>query len=361
MRQPNGHGMHAVHAATLCNEEGALRLILQADPTTCLQQTIEGETSVHIAAQHGHLSIIRLLLDSNADINAKRNDGCTPLHLASCLDSETLEQEYPGIGNIAWGGWQGRAPRWQFGQPTAQIHVDVLELLLTRGADVHAEDSKDRTPFYYAARAGRVEFAGPLLGHGARIEPQTGSLESILGVCAIWGHFGFAKLLLDIGQFGRPGEPAENPSNELCSAVVGAQPEMVDLLLDNGFDVESKDYNGNTPLLEVVNNCYIEVAKRLLRRGANLQAVDSRGRDALAMAKEKKETHARAKNRPRIPRRQFHRGVKLAPVVEPPWLAMVHILEREYFKTVLYTPFVRQSQHTSCWGESKDRKSCSNG
>jgi ankyrin repeat protein len=40
------------------------------------------ETPLHIAAQQGHLEVVKVLLDHGADINAKRSDGETPLLLA---------------------------------------------------------------------------------------------------------------------------------------------------------------------------------------------------------------------------------------------------------------------------------------
>jgi len=42
-----------------------------------------GDTPLHVAASHGHLEIINLLLEHNADITLKNNDGVTAQELAS--------------------------------------------------------------------------------------------------------------------------------------------------------------------------------------------------------------------------------------------------------------------------------------
>ena len=58
-----------------------------------------------------HTAAVTLLLDMDADINAKDNNGRTPLH------------------NVSWTG-----------------HTDVVQLLLNKGADINAKDKQGRTP-----------------------------------------------------------------------------------------------------------------------------------------------------------------------------------------------------------------------
>lgn len=42
-----------------------------------------GKTALQVAAHQGHASIVKLLLDSGASVNAKDNDGDTCLHYAA--------------------------------------------------------------------------------------------------------------------------------------------------------------------------------------------------------------------------------------------------------------------------------------
>lgn len=42
-----------------------------------------GDTPLHVAASHGHLEITNLLLEHDADVTLKNNDGVTAEELAS--------------------------------------------------------------------------------------------------------------------------------------------------------------------------------------------------------------------------------------------------------------------------------------
>jgi ankyrin repeat protein len=70
-----------------------------------------------------------LLVDHDADVNARNEDLRTPLHLAS---------------------WNGR--------------FAIVRLLLERGADIHERDIDGRTPYALASRSGEHDIMRLLLG-----------------------------------------------------------------------------------------------------------------------------------------------------------------------------------------------------
>eukprot|EP01102_Stenamoeba_stenopodia_P019596 TRINITY_DN7441_c0_g1_i1.p1 TRINITY_DN7441_c0_g1~~TRINITY_DN7441_c0_g1_i1.p1 ORF type:complete len:1066 (-),score=201.45 TRINITY_DN7441_c0_g1_i1:27-3224(-) len=53
--------------------------------------------------------------------------------------------------------------------------------------------------------------------------------------------------------------------------------EVIDLLLDAGYDIETTDQRGVTPLLQALVCGNVDIAKRLIERGANVHAVTSSG------------------------------------------------------------------------------------
>ena len=48
---------------------------------------------VHEAAEHGHLNISKLLIENKADVNAKDEDGTTPLNLVD-------KSKYPDLYDL---------------------------------------------------------------------------------------------------------------------------------------------------------------------------------------------------------------------------------------------------------------------
>ena len=66
-----------------------------------------------------HVEIARLLLQNGADVNARDDNGFTPLHIAAMHG-----------------------------------HVDILHLLVEYGADLEAQDNIGRRTLYYAANHG---------------------------------------------------------------------------------------------------------------------------------------------------------------------------------------------------------------
>lgn len=51
-----------------------------------------GDTPLHVAASHGHLEIINLLLEYDADVTLKNNDGITAEELASDMSIKNTIQ-----------------------------------------------------------------------------------------------------------------------------------------------------------------------------------------------------------------------------------------------------------------------------
>ena len=99
-------------------------------------------TPLHLAIRVGKLNAARMLLDHHADVNARNDDGHVPLHLLS--------------------RWE---PREDEGDGS-----DVAKQLLERGANVNEKDKDNVTPLHLASYYKRLEIVQVLLDHGANID-----------------------------------------------------------------------------------------------------------------------------------------------------------------------------------------------
>ena len=99
-------------------------------------------TPLHVALNFGKLKAAQVLLDHHADVNARTDSGQAPLHLLS---------------------------RWEPLQDE-DVGSDLAKQLLERGANVNENDKDNATPLHLASYYKRFEIVQVLLERGANID-----------------------------------------------------------------------------------------------------------------------------------------------------------------------------------------------
>lgn len=111
----------------------------------------------------GDLSQVRTLLDQGADVNGRDNQGVTPLHYAA-----------------------------------QQGHNEIVELLISRGADVNLGTLKGgHAPIHLACSQGQLEAVQLLTKHGADVTKVNQNGDTPLHVAAVDNQPAIATFLLD--------------------------------------------------------------------------------------------------------------------------------------------------------------------
>lgn len=158
-RRPDG-----AEAAALGDVE-RLRAALDAEPGLVTRFTHDGWTLLHLAAYFGHTPAVRLLLQRGSDpnalsINALRN---TPLHagLSGPLDAEGARLLVEAGADVNARQHGGFTPLHSAANRGV---IEVIDLLLDRGADPSAAADDGRRPIDFA-REDRVK--QHLRGRGA--------------------------------------------------------------------------------------------------------------------------------------------------------------------------------------------------
>jgi ankyrin repeat protein len=119
----------------------AAQLLLVHGPIVHLWNR-NGQTPLHAASQHHLFSIVDLLLNFGAEVDAQDDDNMTPLHFAV----STLRHTRSAI-------------------VADDYDVKVIQLLLVHGANVEAQNNDGETPVQIAQARGEEEFIQMLLEH----------------------------------------------------------------------------------------------------------------------------------------------------------------------------------------------------
>lgn len=137
------------------NEEAVLRAIDKADLSIVDDR---GDTPLHFAVASNNISIVRMLLKKNIDVNAKNHDGKTALHYA--VDESGL----PIIQLLIENGISteiadnhGNHALWSAVFNAAdgdKEKLPIVELLLKQGADKDHKNNAGKSPLDFAKQVG---------------------------------------------------------------------------------------------------------------------------------------------------------------------------------------------------------------
>uniref|UniRef100_A0A667XFW7 Notch C-terminal domain-containing protein n=1 Tax=Myripristis murdjan TaxID=586833 RepID=A0A667XFW7_9TELE len=170
---------------------------LIAQGATLMAQTDRtGETALHLAARYARADAAKRLLDAGADANAHDNMGRTPLHAAVAADAQGVFQIL--IRNRA----TELDARMNDGTTplilAARLAVEgMVEELVHCHADINAVDDHGKSALHWAAAVNNVEATLVLLKNGANRDMQDNKEETPLFLAAREGSFEAAQVLLD--------------------------------------------------------------------------------------------------------------------------------------------------------------------
>ncbi len=191
--------------------------------------------------------------------------------------------------------------------------LQEVQSQLARGVSVHATDYHGRTLLHYAAARGNAGIVELLIARGADVNARNKSGATPLANALAHGHVVVAKRLiatsaervvlrgLAVGanSDGMPllheavGVPKWVPPVRRGADVVVVDPdddgghrgeEWVELLLENGVDLEERDEKGNTALQAAILAGKEGSALLLIAHGADVQAKNQIGSTALHYA-----------------------------------------------------------------------------
>ena len=216
----------------------------------CRNLSSQGYTPLHYAASHGYLKLLECLLDKGALELIDMRSPVHPIHLAAanghtkCVE-KILDQSYHGMpsldskrkrtnksSGIAGGaGNYGTSLEnllinrpidvslmqwvWEL-EPGVALQnrylsanplqiaagngcIQLVELLLKKGASVNVVENAGWTPLHFAADAGHVDTIKMLLNYGVNLHIQDRYLQDACMIAAVQNHLDVVRELLKAG------------------------------------------------------------------------------------------------------------------------------------------------------------------
>jgi ankyrin repeat protein len=161
-------------------------------------------------------------------------------------------------------------------------HVDVVKLLLKKGANIKAQEgTSGATPLYLAVRFGQTDVARVLLEKWN--EQGFGRYGgTLLRLAARDGNIGMVRTLVEKGAHLN----AQNMDGytPVHLAAEDGHIDVIRLLLEKGANVDARNGKGLTPLLQSAFQGNIDVVRFLLEEGADMSIRTVDGRTLLHWA-----------------------------------------------------------------------------
>ena len=201
-----------IHNAVRKGDQAKVIELLKQNPDLVSSRDSLGKTPLHIAAQHDQTAIAALLLANGADVNAQ-------VQVARPFDfgGETHQGETPLTLALL-----------------SYHHKEMVELLVTHGADVNVMLNTVATPLLRAIEQNLPDDALLLLANGANPDRQHWNGQTMVHLAVQQGRSVILKMLLDYGA-----------------------------------DPNAKDDNGHTPMFYAPDNPHDRIVLLLRKYGGH--------------------------------------------------------------------------------------------
>ncbi len=281
-----------LHAAYLGDITTIEKLISDGfDPNTVNKL---GSTALMYAAQQGHLEIVkRLIAVHKVNVNAENYQGNTALMMASQKDYvevvKALLLAGATVDNVSKKGWNAISIALY-----KKVNPEIIHSLISAGANISEifllaaqkgcmpiiesaifcgvninQIYKNETALITATKAGHIDIINLLVARGAKINIPDKNGVTALMYAAYLGHTEIVKFLIasgvDVNISSKPGNTA------LILAARNGYNFIVDILIKAGAHLDKSNQYGNTAVMMAANRNYVSTVKMLADAGADLK------------------------------------------------------------------------------------------
>lgn len=250
-----------------------------------------GTPPLILAIQGRYSEGIRFLLAHHADVNATDEGGGTALLYAIGnrnlpLVKTLLDRGAPLNGLTITD--RSRRSKVSLNYLRGVEDPAILEILIARGAKIHAMDEQGENALFAAARNGSPQCVKALLQHGADPNSRNWHGMTALMIAAEYGSIENIHLLLEFGAEVNAQDASQTTALR-WALTRKSNLDVLKLLTERGATLNTPDRFGHTPLISAVLEGDVENVQFLLQHGVDRTPRDSAGKTALMWAMELKK------------------------------------------------------------------------
>ena len=240
---------------------------------------------LHLACTNEEIALVKMLVKAGAEVCATDNEGHTCLTLAAYNGHTEIVRYLVGLKDVDVN--HKAVDDFSASHAVDQNHPDVVEVLIDAGADIETKDDKGCSPLLLASRSGALALVKMLVKAGAEVCATDNEGYTCL-IIACNGHTEVVRYLVGLKDVD-VNHKADDHFSALHCAVDEKHPDVVEVLIAAGADIEIKDEMGCSPLLFAskqgdLSADALAVVKVLVKAGADVCATDNEGLTCLAIA-----------------------------------------------------------------------------
>ena len=269
LRKKDFKGFNAAHFAAIKGNAENLMCLLERDSQMKTTKFCCKANVLHLAARGGHAYTVEALLNIGLDIDEEVSyhweiedeDGIEPESDPPYSSFETDEQaeELRSFDLLS----NGATPLMLAAKSG---NIETAELLISKGAGIHAQDANSCSALFYACSGGHLIMMKFLIRNNLEVNCCNASSRTLLHVVT---DVEIAKLLTSEHGL-KLNAKDQREKMPLHSAVERGDVELVTYFLQSGADANAKDYYDGCPLTVALyqKHCKLEMVSLLINGGS---------------------------------------------------------------------------------------------
>ncbi|XP_067669900.1 ankyrin repeat domain-containing protein 50-like [Haliotis asinina] len=276
-------GNNILHMACIGGHPEVLKFVLSLNIVDINSKGQHQQTPVRMVDIRKHRPVFDLLVSKGADLSQVDDKGENILHVA-CLEGH-LDLVKDIVTNdrvdVNSRGRYGRTPVMKAAE---KGHMDVLNLLISKGGDVTLTDDNDNNILHVACIGGHVEMVELVISQGMVDINNLGQYGMTPAMMAAGCQY--IEVLKFLVEKEADLSLTDNDSNNILHlACIGGHLEVVKFVLSlNIVDIHTKGQHQQTPIRMVDIRKHRPVFDLLVSKGADLSQVDDKGENILHVA-----------------------------------------------------------------------------